>query len=362
MSGKRFSSCVVQRIALLFVAALCLVPATIQAEDKQPEQIICYNAQNVPADSLARMLEQAFGNKGVKVVSNDVSNCILITAPQAVVPTITDLLSSLDRAPKQLAIEVTFIELSAAQAGQIAKLSKDSAAAAKAVGQLVKDGAESINRFQLTTLENQLATVQTGFTKNILSSRTRTSTSGRPYPSSYTKRDFGTIVQVTGKANDRNELTLNLQFQSSQFVEPKQVAAQKGEPTPTELGHTVTATITTSIRVASGQPTLLSSIEQTGLTDGRLLMLLVSAAVTSKPQQASKTPTRKTTASNSRESTKVKETITVYSLRNAQAGQASKIIREMILDKNVRVTADVRSNSLVVTSSDQQAIAKIERC
>jgi type II secretory pathway component GspD/PulD (secretin) len=305
-----------RQFIVMCVASVVLVPASLSA---QPGDMKTYTVQNSSAQVLATTIEQVFG-KGVKPVVNNASNLIIFTAPTATAEKILKLLERLDRAPKQLAFKFTLVELSAKQNGDIAKLEKNFGAAA--VSELIKNARVSVERYTLHTLENKTAILQVGQSKSIQYARTLS-----------TNRDFGTNVQVTAAANDKNEITLNLDFEASKLIASKN---------PTSLaGRSVKATIKTTIRLTDGKTVLLNSVEQSGSVDGRHLVLLVTGSVVAapKPKAAS---------------------TTVYPLKFIVAANASKLVTSVFQNPATKVNVDVRTNSLLVSTSQEQDLKDIK--
>ena len=226
------------------------------------------------------------------------------------------------------------------------------------MSQLVKDGAVAINRFKLSTLENRPAMIQTGQTKGVVTGRSqqfggsRAPTTRSSSANTYSNQDFGTIVQVTAKANDSGELTLNLEFESSRYDEPRAVAVKEGEEPEFKLGQVVTAVARTTIRVTSGEATLLNSIEQSGLEDGRRFVLLVKGSVVvAKDKQAA-----------AKAEADPKRQITVYHLKNADAKETFKVLQELLKESKsaVHVVVDQRNNSLLVSSAGDEEAKLVE--
>ncbi|MAG92640.1 MAG: hypothetical protein CMJ48_02645 [Planctomycetaceae bacterium] len=163
------SSEVVMRHGFLLLLALFVTTGAIRADEDPPRETRVVRLQNSPASDVASTLQRALGDRGnLIVVPEPVSNSLVISSTAETLQRVVGLLEALDKVPRMLAFEVAIVELEGNQAAGALDLRGD-------LDSIVRNWTQSrmlksLERVNLTTLEDNMVSVQTG-RRSVSSSR-----------------------------------------------------------------------------------------------------------------------------------------------------------------------------------------------
>ena len=141
------------------------LPDGRQPVDTSANQREVYRAAYVPAQSLSNVLEKHFrGVSGLSFVSEPNSNSLLVSAPPGRIKELIDTIRKLDRVPKSATIEVTILDVVAADGNKgvdVQELHGRSVEIRTKVNELKTAGQiRRVRRFRITAIDNQVAQLQ----------------------------------------------------------------------------------------------------------------------------------------------------------------------------------------------------------
>lgn len=209
-----------------------------------------------------------------------------------------------------------------------------------------KGEASVISRVRIAALEQQPCSVQIGESRPMATGRTASFPSGRgersPGQISYQFTNVGTNVQVTSRVEDSGDVVTQLSISASRLA-PAEKPEEEGAIVP---GGTTTLSTQTTLRIPKDQGVIVSASQSNGNDESRETLIIASAHVEGKSAAAS--------VDGKSANADVERVLKVYSLQNASAEQAAKLLNE-IADSPIQVTADARTNSLIVRTSNSNA-------
>ncbi len=248
-----------------------------------------------------------------------------------------------------IAVDVTLLRLEAAQAEDLmAELNGPRHEIAGIVRHFEEEGqAVLINRIRLVTLENQKTMVQFGGTIPVATSRSFAGGRGGPQ-TSYQLNQVGTMVAGTATV-DGDAVVIDLQIEKSQLApHASGDDSDKDEFAPVGI-DTFTAHV--AGRIEAGQTRVVNQVDEAASNQATQQLILVSAQILNSPADMPQATSDQQHAA-----------LKVFALQNSDANEIAKIFRGLFDPKqqNVRIGADKRTNSLIVSTSDLPLLDKIE--
>lgn len=247
--------------------------------------------------------------------------------------------------PAVVTIEVSILELAEkpepssveAEAAEtwIAKL-KEMEAAGKLAG---------ITRVKLSTLEDCIATAQSGERVPTISGRQFV---GRGGPAGqdqgqpiYTVQSYGTVVTATPRVEESGSILLELMIEKTGPSLGASDAAKADQAAPVAdiaRNRVLNINLKSTVRIPNGQTIIAGA---SGTTDNKApsqTVILVSARADKAPAIAPKAVTQ----------------LQVYYLKYVQAGGTVDVLQKLF-DNALKVSADERTNTLIVSATAEQA-------
>ncbi len=294
------------RTIAISLAVLCATCGSLVAQEKAREQQsqkerqrVVYVARHGQAVDLAAALQHFGDDLLVSVEPN--SNCLLLNAtPQAFEEAIK-ILERLDRRPASVAIELTFVQLTAKPSAaedseptegggeqplsEALDLSAPGAEVLKKVQDLQRRGLLKKHQFmRLTTLDQQEALVQIGEEKSIVTGGTQVvrgsfgrvdSSGGRgggiAFAPQTSARQIGTLLRVTPRVTD-GAVLLKLDIEKSELdYEDVDTGVGSDDDRKLSVPRTVMTTAQTTISVPTGQTVIVGGVQSTD--DSRAILV-----------------------------------------------------------------------------------------
>lgn len=236
-----------------------------------------------PVADLANTLRGMFVDS--TIVAAPVSNSLLVSATQADAPIIEALLRQLDVAPARVRISVLVAELIDATETWEPKGTWD-----EARGELealaAKGNGSILRRIQMSTLANQIASVQVGETVNLQVGR---SFSPRGELPSYQAQQLGTMLTCTPRPDPEGQVTMEVAFEMSrlapQLAKPTAPAPSEGPAgsggAASSLGgpQRQSATVRTTVSIPKGKAISISDFATQDAGAPSRLILVVGCEV-----------------------------------------------------------------------------------
>lgn len=287
-------------IACLWLILAAAAPAQEGAAGEKKQLV--YVLKGGSASDLAGALGQLFqGTADVQVHAEASSNCLLVSAPPAVLDEVIKILGQLDRPPQSVALEVLILDLPARR-DEAAKLERVEPlldprvfngpiedVLAKVQDLQRKGWISGLKRVRLTALDNQQASVQVGETKPMVTGSTVSR--GGLASNTVTFRDMGTLVNVVPKITPDGSVQLRLTVEESRPRSaennlPLGSAERGGAPlSPPQL---VTTSLRTTLTVPGGRAIVASGIATEGKAENGQTLVIVTARLIEVPGKASK--------------------------------------------------------------------------
>ncbi len=230
-----------------------------------------------------------------------------------------------------------------------AQLSGPSAQVADRLSELEAQGLVSVTkRLRLMTLEGRKAAIQI---RHIVPVETGRRVTNRGVEANFEKRDVGTVLagatQVVGAAIDV-ELELEI---SALNLDPGSDSdrSDAGVAPP----RTESFSLQISARIPNGHTVVASAIEEYTRDAASIQLVLVAASAAPPPPSvaAAETPAAESQA------------LKVFTLANGKADEMIGVLGTIFAGadgKRIRVSADSRTNSLIVSSDDEAELAMVE--
>jgi type II secretory pathway component GspD/PulD (secretin) len=264
--------------------------------------------------------------------------CIAAASFAAGSSTVSSALGEEPTAGGSVSLELAIVDVKGTALG-------DAEPTAAKVRELAQSGkADSSSLLKLSLLENLPATVQFSETVPVISGRT--DFGGRGATNNVTMQNVGTMVQATARIEKSDQVLVELKAERSRIV-PISPEADASMPGSTK---TVQATVSTTIRQTSGEPTIVGS-QTTGGGESQVHTFFILTARIPPTAQAAAQPA-------------AVPVLKVFALSKAQASELVKTLQPMFEGQKIRLAADVRSNSLIVHGTPEVievAAALIER-
>jgi type II secretory pathway component GspD/PulD (secretin) len=277
-------------------------PAATSAEVEPPpvegpvERVMIF-VRHAPSSSLADLLNKHFESREkpqVRVVADQVSNALLISASPDLLGDVTKLVEQLDRPPAVIHLEIVVVEQAhrepAAVAGAPSRTTSVQAAEDELrtgpadevlakIQQWERDGKlQVLHRLHLSTLENQNALVQMGQRKPVVQGVTL---STRGETRNVMDHNVGLLVACTPRTTSERDVIVQINFEKSDVVahpdDPPLSISSSGEKIPST--RTVTSTAKSTVTIGRQQAVVLADVSSSGSREQNRLLLVVTAGV-----------------------------------------------------------------------------------
>jgi type II secretory pathway component GspD/PulD (secretin) len=249
-------------------------------------------------------------------------------------------------APKSISLEVIIADV---PEGTAESLQPAAILALEKAGKL-----SSVNRFRLTTAENQRATVQFSELTPRATGRTvaggfrgdGAAGAGPRSSTNYTDISVGTMLSAVARVEDDGQLAIELKVTRSRLVPQKAEAADAaGEFTPTSIA---TLTVESSLKAKLGEPTLVGGRQTTGGKDAAQTWVVLTANISGAAAGGtSGKPAAGGAAANQ---------IKIYKLKYAVADQLALVLKHALSDAPLSITSDAQTNSLLVRGPTERIV------
>jgi type II secretory pathway component GspD/PulD (secretin) len=242
-----------------------------------------YRAAYVPAQSLSNVLERHFrGVPGISLVSEPNSNSLLVSAPPEQFKELVDTIRKLDRVPKSATIDVTILDVVAADGGKAIDVQEFYGPSVKIrtkVNELKTGGQiRQVRRFRLTAIDNQVAQLQANGDKPIAIGP------GQPFGAAARQAvgarnpSVGTTVQCTPRIASEGGAVIQLTIHDA----PAALPAIGNEPPPPQgVGSQFQGTLS----IPPGTTVVAGEIETETDQGPSRIVILVSADVLQAPAE-----------------------------------------------------------------------------
>lgn len=253
--------------SLAILGVLMLLTAAVNAqegEDHPPATVRIYHC-NMPVRELARTLQELAGESDVRIVSEQINNLLIVRATEAELERFDSLVRELNRPAPRVALSLTVLEVD----GSLDVQDPDELLRMVEAGQ----GAR-IREIRLTSLENQVASVQLGERRPVVNGASFAR--GGERFNTYQQEQFGTMLTMTARVDEGGRVVAELSFEMSRLDESIAAAESAAEGTPPALR---TATLQTTVSIPDGESVLLTDFDSQDSPDGKRLIGIVTATV-----------------------------------------------------------------------------------
>jgi type II secretory pathway component GspD/PulD (secretin) len=227
-----------------------------------------YKAKHVSAQGLVEAVQALFISRNVqrfpvRITASVETNSVIVIGSEELVEEVSHLLEVLDQAQSKVQIEVLLLALPSdetrRQGDDLRKLSGPAGDVMTTIDQMTMDGeAKILNQFSLNAIENQPAMVQVGEqAPRITGAMTRPGREGaRPFPPAVQTQTYnmGTMMQLTPKVSDDEQVLVQMQFEKSFAAPPESgvtiTSDEEGEPIKST--GIITMTLKQNLRIESG--------------------------------------------------------------------------------------------------------------
>jgi type II secretory pathway component GspD/PulD (secretin) len=271
------------------LAAQPLLVASERGGQRRPTRCVL-RLRNAPAMQLAQTMTNLFnaeqrpgraaGASNVVIVPDVVSNCLIVGGPTETVDEVKKMVEMLDSAPVMIRLEVVLGDVPMANvpaAKASGKVDPANIQASTAGAGELRKQMEVLFRAQLTTLDNQPASLQMGRCEPTISS-VNMSQMGRT--NSVTMQTVGTMLKLTPRANAEGVVTMQLDIEDSRLGPtdegPAIFTPDKGEPIRAPI--TESLTVQSTVKIADGQTVVLSGMARQP-KNGKQRVILVTPHV-----------------------------------------------------------------------------------
>jgi type II secretory pathway component GspD/PulD (secretin) len=245
-----------------------------EPEEAEAERAtLIYAARGVPVADLAQALQELAAKVEVLLVSEPVSNHLILSGAPEAVQSLAAVLERIDRLPRRIEIRLLLVEVRDSDVKFEEGAFDDYAAELE---QLQASGAATIvSRMRLTTLENQVAQVQMG--------ATRPSVTGRVFDrggrgsNSYVMNDEGTLLSVIPRASGDGTIVMELNIEQTRIEDAEQTSADDAEDVVPSTRST--AVINSTVSVKDGETVTTTDVAQNAGDSARNLVVIVTARI-----------------------------------------------------------------------------------
>ena len=261
----------VQTNSIAIFGILVMLSAAVNAQDRaadpadppaatEPAALRIYHC-SMPVRELAGVLQEIAGNN-VTVISEQTNNVLIVRAAPAQLDQFDALIRELDRPAHRVTLTLSLLEID------------PSLIVEDVVPSELLESGTLIRKIRLTSLENQLATVQLGEQRPVIDGVT--SDRGFGPRSTYRQEEFGTILSMTARVDD-DGVTSELSFEMSRLDDSIATTESAGDAVPPARQI---VTLQTTISVPDDEAVLLTDFDsQDDSDEGARLVGVVTATV-----------------------------------------------------------------------------------
>ncbi len=257
---------------------------------------------------------------------------------------------------RQVSVEVAIVELSG-HGERVGNSDADADKIALRIKELQTQGkVAGYSKVRLSSVEGHPASAQFGERSSVMTGRMARGggapgggPGGGAFAASYSQVDMGTLVQVVSKIDENGDILLELQVEKSGLARAPQA---EGDPpadgaaaaTPPK---TVTITAKSMLRLQNGQTRVAYGMDNSSAKDGPETLILVTAwfdaAAAARAAE--------------RAAIEGQAELKVYQLKHSTAVNTAKVLTAVFREKSLRISADERTNSVIVQGLPAQLAA-----
>jgi hypothetical protein len=253
--------------------------ATTSSNERGAKTIV-YAARNAPANVLSETLEQFLEESGGRVVSDPISNVLLIqTTAEEDQERVLAVLQQLDRTPRTIRVQLHLLKSRGEGFAEVdvASLSGSTDMVLKSIKTLESMGRAYVaNRMELTAIENNPAMLQVGEDVPLLAATT--SVPGRGSSNNYRTMSVGTLFKVQARLSGESDIVMEVEFEKSEVSSPVSDADEEHQPAPqgvARLTHQATS------RIHDGGSLLVGTLVSQSNDGASEAYLILSASIDS---------------------------------------------------------------------------------
>jgi hypothetical protein len=249
------------------------------SSDESPAKTIVYIARNSPATELRPAIAEFLQDTDSRVVSDAISNVLLIQTTAENQERVLAVLQQLDRAPRTFRIQLHLLEARGESLAEVdaASLTGQTDEVLKSIKALESTSSVyAANRIELTAIESQPTFLQVGEDVPLRSSTT--SVPGRGSSSSYRSVAVGTMFKVQARLSGESDIVLEVDFEKSKIEPPSGGADEESKPVPRGVSR---LTHQTTSRIRDGHSLLVGTlVSQSPDGVGEAYLVLSASIVT----------------------------------------------------------------------------------
>lgn len=265
--------CTIAALVASHTAAVFAQEAEAEAESAPQSETLVYAARGVPVAELADVIQQLTRKGEVTVVPEVITNHLILRGPPDLVRDLTTVLEHIDRLPRRIEIQALLVELRDLEVEVADGEFEDHARSLRDLA--ANGGATILTRVRMTTLDNQLAQVQVGGQKAVLTGGVFSPRDGRR-SNTYQVDEEGLIVAITPRATDES-IMLNISVEETRIEDsPAPSADSVEEITPPAKS---TAVVNSTVSVKDGETVTISDVDQGRGDSNRRVIVVVTARV-----------------------------------------------------------------------------------
>lgn len=262
----------VQSNSIAIFGILVMLSAAVNAQDRaadpaeppaaaEPEALRIYHC-SMPVRELAGVLHEVAGNNNVTVIPEQTNNVLIVRATPSQLEQIDALIQELDQPARRITLTLSLLEIDSS-------LLVDNVVPAE-----LQEAGTLIRKVRLTSLENQLATVQLGEQRPVVDGVT--SDRGFGQRSTYRQEEFGTILSMTARVDD-DVVTAELSFEMSRLDDSITATESAGDGIPPARQI---VTLQTTVSIPGDGAVLLTDFDSQDDSDGDTRLIgIVTATV-----------------------------------------------------------------------------------
>jgi hypothetical protein len=281
------------RIFLACSLVLGVVHADAEDKDRSARseervaKTIVYAARNAPANLLGETLEQFLKEAGGRVVTDPISNVLLIqTATGEDHERVLAVLQQLDRTPRTIRVQLHLLKSQGEglTAADVASLSGETDKVLNNIKEIQSAGRGFVaNRMELAAIENNPTILQIGEDVPMVSGTT--TIPGRGATSSFRTMSVGTMLKVQSRLSGDADIVMEVDFEKSEVTSPAGNSDEERQSAPqgvARLTHQATS------RIHDGHSLLVGTLVSQSNDGSSQAYLVLSASIdaANQPSQA----------------------------------------------------------------------------
>ncbi|MCH5377537.1 MAG: hypothetical protein JJ992_26570 [Planctomycetes bacterium] len=240
--------------------------------------LLAEGSQAKSSDSTAKGAEALRADSAV-VVPDVLSNSLLISADPTAARRIEELVTTLDRPPQSVLVEVVIVAVESAEKPERIAVQADEKGTADAVVEALSKQGEVrvLARVQLTALDNQPAHIQLGQSKPRVTGVTSTGRGMGGMARQVSFENYGLTLKLTPRISAEEMVTLEVNLERSDAAAPerRQADSVSGDGLELQVSGTDTLSLETTVQARSAHTVVLGGLtERQGQKWRRLVALL----------------------------------------------------------------------------------------